>query len=74
MKALVHHEPGQKAWEDVPKLEISADTDALVRVDATAQSAAIAAIDGNLQLIACVGSGKDWDVLAGHPVGPAHQT
>jgi hypothetical protein len=30
-----------------------------------AQSAAIAAIDGNLQLIACVGSGKDWDVLAG---------
>jgi superfamily I DNA/RNA helicase len=39
-----------------------------------AQSAAIAAIDGNLQLIACVGSGKDRDVLAGHPVGPAHQT
>jgi CBS domain-containing protein len=35
MKALVHHEPGQKAWEDVPKLEISADTDAIVRVDAT---------------------------------------
>jgi alcohol dehydrogenase len=34
MKALVHHEPGQKAWEDVPKLEISADTDAIVRVDA----------------------------------------
>jgi hypothetical protein len=30
-----------------------------------AQSAAIAAIDGNLQLIACVGSGKDRDVLAG---------
>jgi hypothetical protein len=39
-----------------------------------AQSAAIAAIDGNLQLIAWVGSGKDRDVLAGHPVGPAHQT
>jgi len=39
-----------------------------------AQSAAIAATDGNLQLIACVGSGKDRDVLAGHPVGPAHQT
>jgi alcohol dehydrogenase len=35
MKALVHHEPGQKAWEDVPKPEISADTDAIVRVDAT---------------------------------------
>ena len=35
MKALVYHGPGQKAWEDVPKPEISADTDAIVRVDAT---------------------------------------
>jgi alcohol dehydrogenase len=35
MKALVYRGPGQKAWEDVPKLEISADTDAIVRVDAT---------------------------------------
>jgi glycine betaine/choline ABC-type transport system substrate-binding protein len=37
--------------------------------------AAITKIElGNLQLIACVGSGKDPDVLAGHPVGPGHQT
>ncbi|MEA2683096.1 MAG: alcohol dehydrogenase [Chloroflexota bacterium] len=35
MKALVYHGPGQKAWEDVPKPGISADTDAIVRVDAT---------------------------------------
>jgi CBS-domain-containing membrane protein len=35
MKALVYRGPGQKAWEDVPKLEISADADAIVRVDAT---------------------------------------
>jgi alcohol dehydrogenase len=33
MKALVYHGPGQKAWEDVPTPEISADTDAIVRVD-----------------------------------------
>jgi alcohol dehydrogenase len=31
MKALVYHGPGQKPWEDVPKLAISADTDAIVR-------------------------------------------
>ncbi|MGH3246275.1 MAG: zinc-dependent alcohol dehydrogenase family protein [Trebonia sp.] len=35
MKALVYHGPGMKAWEDVPKPEIAADTDAIVRVDAT---------------------------------------
>ena len=35
MKALVYHGPGQKAWEDIPKPELSADTDAIVRVDAT---------------------------------------
>ena len=35
MKALVYHGPGQKAWEDVPKPTITADTDAIVRVDAT---------------------------------------
>ena len=35
MKALVYHGPGQKSWEDVPKPEITADTDAIVRVDAT---------------------------------------
>jgi alcohol dehydrogenase len=35
MKALVYHGPERKAWEDVPKPEISADTDAIVRVDAT---------------------------------------
>jgi alcohol dehydrogenase len=35
MKALVYHGPGKKAWEDVPKPEISSHTDAIVRVDAT---------------------------------------
>jgi alcohol dehydrogenase len=34
MRALVYHGPGQKAWEDVPKPEVIADTDAIVRVDA----------------------------------------
>jgi alcohol dehydrogenase len=35
MKALVYHGPGQKAWEDVPDPKLFADTDAVVRVDAT---------------------------------------
>src|SRR6202050_1735795 len=35
MRALVYHGPGAKAWEDVPKPEIIADTDASVRVDTT---------------------------------------
>ena len=35
MRALVYHGPGVKAWEDVPKPGIIADTDAIVRVDAT---------------------------------------
>jgi alcohol dehydrogenase len=35
MRALVYHGPGRKAWEDVPKPEITADTDAVVRVDVT---------------------------------------
>jgi alcohol dehydrogenase len=35
MKALVYHGPNQKAWEEVPKPTIQADTDAIVRVDAT---------------------------------------
>jgi alcohol dehydrogenase len=35
MRALIYHGPGQMAWEDVPKPEISNDTDAIVRVDAT---------------------------------------
>jgi alcohol dehydrogenase len=35
MKALVYHGPDTMAWEDVPKPEIDADTDAIVRVDAT---------------------------------------
>jgi alcohol dehydrogenase len=35
MKALVYHGPDQKAWEDVPKPTLLADTDAIVRVDAT---------------------------------------
>ena len=34
MRALVYHGPGQKAWEEVPKPGITADTDAIVRVDA----------------------------------------
>ena len=29
MRALVYHGPGRKAWEDVPKPEIAADTDAI---------------------------------------------
>jgi alcohol dehydrogenase len=35
MRALVYHGPGQMAWEKVPKPEITNDTDAIVRVDAT---------------------------------------
>jgi alcohol dehydrogenase len=34
MKALVYHGPNQKAWEEVAKPVIGADTDAIVRVDA----------------------------------------
>ena len=34
MRALVYHGPGRKAWEEVPKPGIIADTDAIVRVDA----------------------------------------
>jgi alcohol dehydrogenase len=35
MKALVYHGPGAKAWEEVPRPELLADTDAIVRVDTT---------------------------------------
>src|ERR1039457_6805973 len=35
MRARVYHGPGVKAWEDVPRPEVAADTDAIVRVDAT---------------------------------------
>jgi alcohol dehydrogenase len=35
MRALVYHGPGEMAWEEVPKPQITADTDAIVRVDAT---------------------------------------
>jgi alcohol dehydrogenase len=35
MKALVYHGPASMAWEDVPRPELAADTDAIVRVDAT---------------------------------------
>jgi alcohol dehydrogenase len=35
MRALVYHGPGQKAWEEVPKPELTANTDAIIRVDAT---------------------------------------
>ncbi len=35
MKALVYHGPGRKAWEDHPKPELSAPTDAIVRVTRT---------------------------------------
>jgi alcohol dehydrogenase len=34
MRALVYHGPGNRAWEEVPKPEVIADTDAIVRVDA----------------------------------------
>jgi alcohol dehydrogenase len=34
MRALVYHGPGNKAWEEVPKPTLLADTDAIVRVDA----------------------------------------
>ncbi len=34
MKALVYHGPNRKAWEEVPRPTIIADTDAIVRVDA----------------------------------------
>src|SRR3954468_17206293 len=34
MRALVYHGPGQKAWEEVAKPTLQADTDAIVRVDA----------------------------------------
>ena len=34
MRALVYHGPGPKAWEEVPRPGITADTDAIVRVDA----------------------------------------
>jgi len=34
MRALVYHGPGNKAWEEVPKPTVQADTDAIVRVDA----------------------------------------
>jgi alcohol dehydrogenase len=35
MLALVYHGPGSKAWEDVARPGIVADTDAIVRVDTT---------------------------------------
>ncbi|HVA06387.1 MAG TPA: zinc-dependent alcohol dehydrogenase family protein [Acidimicrobiales bacterium] len=35
MKALVYHGPGRMAWEDAAKPGLQADTDAIVRVDAT---------------------------------------
>jgi alcohol dehydrogenase len=35
MKALVYHGPGAKGWEDVADPILEADTDAIVRVDAT---------------------------------------
>jgi alcohol dehydrogenase len=34
MRAVVYHGPGRKAWEEVPKPELAAETDAVVRVDA----------------------------------------
>jgi alcohol dehydrogenase len=35
MRALVYHGPGNKAWEEVADPALEADTDAIVRVDAT---------------------------------------
>jgi alcohol dehydrogenase len=34
MKAIVYEGPGRKTWRDVPKPDLTADTDAIVRVDA----------------------------------------
>jgi alcohol dehydrogenase len=34
MRALVYHGPGSKAWEEVSRPTLQADTDAIVRVDA----------------------------------------
>ena len=34
MHALIYHGPGQKSWEEVPRPKLTADTDAIVRVDA----------------------------------------
>lgn len=33
MRALVYHGPGQKNWEEAPDPKVTADTDAVVRVD-----------------------------------------
>jgi alcohol dehydrogenase len=35
MKALVYHGPGSKAWEEVPRPTLQADTDIIVGVDTT---------------------------------------
>jgi alcohol dehydrogenase len=35
MKALIYHGPGAKAWEDVPRPQLTADTDAIIQVDTT---------------------------------------
>jgi alcohol dehydrogenase len=35
MKALVYHGPGSKSWDEVPMPTITADSDAIVRVDCT---------------------------------------
>lgn len=34
MRAVVYHGPGRKKWQEVPKPELQADTDAIVRIDA----------------------------------------
>ena len=33
MRAVVYHGPGNKSWEEVPDPVLTADTDAIVRVD-----------------------------------------
>jgi len=35
MKALAYHGPGAKAWEEVADPKLAADTDAIIKVDAT---------------------------------------
>ena len=35
MKALVYHGPGQRAWEEVPDVQIVKPTDVVVRIDTT---------------------------------------
>ena len=39
MRALVYQGPGRKTWQEVPDAQLEADTDAVVRVEATTSAA-----------------------------------